>query len=85
MFLDRRYLHFEVKAVWWAQLLKLTLGLAILLALRTGLKTLLLPIGHPSVHALRYFVILVFATAVWPSTFGFFSRLGTKKRKMDKS
>ncbi|MBR2897765.1 MAG: phosphatase PAP2 family protein [Oscillospiraceae bacterium] len=85
MFLNRRYLHFEVKAVWWAQLLKLTLGLAILLALRTGLKTLLLPIGHPSVHALRYFVILVFATAVWPSTFGFFSRLGTKKRKMDKS
>lgn len=79
MFLDLRFLHFEVRAVWWAQLLKLTLGLALLFALRAGLKILLSPVGHPAANALRYFLILLFASAAWPATFSIFSRLGGKQ------
>ncbi len=79
IFLDRRFLRFEVKAVWWAQLIKYVLGLALLFGIRFGMKALLAPIGHPAANALRYCCMLIFASAVWPMTFPFFARLGAKK------
>ena len=36
--LDRRYIHFDTRAVWWVQLLKVVLGLALLMGIRAGLK-----------------------------------------------
>ena len=76
---DYRRLHFDVKAVWWAQILKFTLGLALLFGIRSGLKALFAPIGHPATNALRYCCMLLFASAVWPMTFPFFARLGKKQ------
>ncbi len=75
--LDDRYIRFQVEAVWWAQILKIVLGTAVLLAIRMGLKV---PLGavlpeHVST-AVRYFLMVVFAGAVWPLTFGWFARLG---------
>ena len=78
VFLERRFVRFEVRAVWWAQILKLLLGLAVLLGIRAGLKLLLAPIGHPVSNALRYCCMLVFAAYVWPMSFSFFSGLGKK-------
>lgn len=47
---DSEYLHYETKAVWWAQILKFVLGLALTLAiLKLPVKNLVLgglPIGH---------------------------------------
>lgn len=79
--LDDRYLHFDTKAVWWAQLLKVTLGIAAAMAVRTGLKPLLswLLGDAPVSHAIRYFCMALTAGALWPLTFRFFGRLGQKK------
>lgn len=36
--LDRRYIHFETQAVWWVQVIKVAVGMALLLAIKSGLK-----------------------------------------------
>ena len=77
--IDERHTRFDVKAVWWAQILKTVLGLALIVAIKAGLKPLLLaflPEGPAS--AIRYFLIVLFAGAVWPRTFRVFSKLGQK-------
>ena len=76
--LDARFIHFDTKAVWWAQIIKTALGLALVLALRVGLKPLLTALlgESPWASAIRYFVMVLFAAGVWPLTFPFFSRLG---------
>lgn len=78
--LDRKYVHFDVRAVWWAQVLKAVLGLALTVALRTVLKAPLLALfgGHDLAHLLRYFLIVLFAGGVWPMTFRWFGRMGKK-------
>lgn len=79
-FIDRKYVHFDVRAVWWAQVLKVVLGLALTVALRTVLKAPLLALfgGHNIAHLLRYFIMVLFAGGVWPMTFRWFDRLGKK-------
>lgn len=74
--LDLRRTRFDTKAVWWAQALKVVLGLVITLALIEGTKALL---GRSdAVTGLRYFLGVLFAAGVWPMTFGWFGRLGKK-------
>ena len=77
--LDDRFIHFQVKAVWWGQVLKVTLGLVLVIVLRAGLKAPLQAI-MPEFPAttVRYFLMVLFAAAVWPLTFPWFARLGKK-------
>lgn len=79
--LDRRYVHFDVRAVWWAQVLKTVLGLAITIGLRAALKAPLLALcgGHNVANLIRYALMVIFAAGIWPMTFGWFGRLGRKK------
>lgn len=77
--LDVRFIHFDTHAVWWAQLLKVVLGLALAL----GVKELAYwAFGflsfEPLNRLLAYFVLVIFAGAVWPLTFRLFGRLGKK-------
>ena len=79
-FVDEKYLRFDTKAVWWAQIVKVALGLLAVLAIKSGLKT---PIdalcgGHMVARAIRYFLIVIMAGIVWPLTFKWFSKLGRK-------
>lgn len=80
-YLDNRYIRFETKAVWWAQLLKLIPGLLLVVGVKALLKAPLLALcgGHDVAHLIRYFLVVVTAGTVWPLTFRFFSRLGTPK------
>ncbi len=78
--IDANYLRFEVKAVWWAQILKLICGIALILAVRILLKepfNALLGVHLGS--ALRYFLIVIIAGVLWPMTFPFWHRLGNKQ------
>jgi len=81
-FLDQKYVHFDVKAPFWAQVLKVVLGLAIVMGVKEGMKPILNPIfnGHASASAVRYFLVVVAAAGIWPMTFGWFGR-GCKKKK----
>ncbi len=78
--LDNKWLDFKVKAVWWAQILKVLGGLALVLAMKVGLKS---PLNHMlgeyAGRALRYFLIVIMAGSVWPLTFKFFGSLGKKE------
>lgn len=76
---DMKYLHFPEKAVWWVQIIKILVGLLLVLAVKEGLRApleLIMPV-YPA-RAVRYFLIVVMAGAVWPMSFARLSKLGTK-------
>ena len=75
--LDKKYVKFETNAAWYAQIIKLVLGLAVVLAIKAGLSSPLVAIfGNEYVaRSVRYFLIVMFAGTLWPLTFRFFSRL----------
>ncbi len=77
---DRTKINFVTDAVWWAQLLKVAVGLGLTLGIKAALKAPLLAVcgGHAIAHGIRYFVVILFAGIVWPLTFKWFSKLGKK-------
>lgn len=81
LWLDRKYIHFELDAVWWAQVLKVAVGMGILLGIKEGLKPVLGAVFGAALftNAIRYFAVVAFAGCVWPLTFRWFARLGTKR------
>jgi len=81
IWLERKFINFSVKAIWWAQLIKLALGLALVIAVQTLTKSPLLAIfgGHNAGNAVRYFLMVLIGGALWPLTFRFFGKLGQKK------
>lgn len=80
--IERRYIRFEEKAVWWVQILKTALGLVGLLVVKEGLKLLFSAVGFTwlGTNALRYFAVVFFAAAVWPLAFPALRRLSKKER-----
>ena len=77
---DKKWLDFPVKAVWWAQIIKLVAGLALVLAVKSGMKGILnAMLGDYVGRAVRYFLVVVVAGVIWPMTFKWFSRLGNKE------
>ena len=78
---EKKYVNFETKAIWWAQILKVVLGLALVLGVKEGLRSPLDAIfrGHMAARAVRYFLIVLAAGGIWPMTFRWFSKLGVKK------
>ena len=79
---ERRYVNFNTKAVWWAQILKSVLGLALVLAVKEGLRAPLEALcgsgGVYTARAIRYFLIVVTAGFLWPMTFRWFGKMGGK-------
>ena len=75
---EQRYVNFTTRAVWWAQILKVVLGLALVLGIKEGLRY---PLEHligavyPA-RAVRYFLLVVAAGLFWPMTFRWFYKLG---------
>lgn len=72
--------NFSTEGVWYVQIMKLVLGLALALAVKEGLK---LPLdalfsGHMAARAVRYFLLVLFAGILWPMTFPLFRKLGRK-------
>ena len=77
---DEKWLNFNTKAVWWAQVLKVVIGLGLVLIVKSGSKGLLnMLLGESIGRAARYFLIVVVAGILWPLSFRFFSRLGKKE------
>ena len=75
-----RKLDYPTEAVWYVQVIKTALGLALALAVKEGLK---LPLdtlfgGHMIARAVRYMVLVLFAGILWPMTFPWLTRLGRK-------
>ncbi len=78
---DLKWLRFETKAVWWAQIIKVLGGLLLVVAVKELLRA---PIdamlgGHLVARSVRYFLMVVVAGIVWPLSFKRLSQLGRKK------
>lgn len=76
---DEKWLNFSTKAVWWVQVLKVSLGLVLVLLVKSGLKTPLnFLFGESFGRAIRYFMIVVTAGVIWPCAFMHFQKLEDK-------
>ncbi len=81
-FIDEKWVHFEVKSLWWAQILKVVGGIGLVLLVKSGLKTPLNAIfGEYPGRAVRYFLVVLTAGVLWPLTFRWFAALGKKEKK----
>ena len=78
---DVKVLRFSVKAVWWAQLMKIVFGLALVLLVKEGTRAPLEAIfaGHMIARGIRYFLVVIMAGVIWPLTFRWFEKLGMRK------
>ncbi|MBR5296125.1 MAG: phosphatase PAP2 family protein [Clostridia bacterium] len=77
---DLKWINFQTEAVWWAQILKVFGGLALVILVKEGLKVPLDALfqGHLAARSLRYFIMVVTAGSLWPLTFPYFAKLGKK-------
>lgn len=77
---DENWLKFSTQAVWWAQVLKVVCGLGAVLIVKSGLKAPIQALFGNSVGtSVRYFLIVIVAGIVWPLSFRWFAKLGSKK------
>ncbi len=78
--LEKRFVRFEEKAAFFGQAMKFVLGLAVVLAVKEGMRAPLEALfgGHLAARSVRYFLIVIVAGLVWPLTFRFFAKLGGK-------
>lgn len=77
---DEKWLNFSTEAIWWAQILKVILGLAAVLVVKSGMKSVLNALFNPYIGRLiRYFLVVIVAGIVWPLSFKFFRKLGRKE------
>ena len=77
---DRKWINFDTKAVWWAQIIKTVGGILLVLATKELLRAPLDALfgGHLAARSVRYFLIVVVGGILWPMTFKFFAKLGNK-------
>ena len=80
-FVDEKKLQFTNEAVWWAQILKAVLGLAVVMLVKEGAKGVLNVIfGDEMIaRAVRYCLVVLTAGILWPLTFQWFATLGKKE------
>ncbi len=79
-FADEKWLNFKTNAVWWAQILKVVIGLILVLIVKSGTKQVLnMLLGEAIGRTVRYFLVVLTAGIVWPLTFNRFSKLGNKE------
>ncbi len=80
---DIKYIKFPTNAIWWAQIVKSVVGIALVLIVKEGLRAPLDAIlgGHLAARAIRYFLMVVVGGIFWPMTFNKFSKIKSKKEK----
>ena len=79
--LDIRFIHFDTKAVWWAQIIKVIVGIGLVLAVKEGMRAPLEAVfGNALVaRGIRYFLMVIVGGGLWPMTFKYFAKLGKNK------
>lgn len=81
---DTKWIHFPVKAVWWAQIIKVGVGIALVLAVKSGLTVpLQMLFGEYFGRMVRYFLVVFVAGVLWPLSFTWFSALGKQKDELE--
>ncbi len=84
---DKKYIRFETDACLWGQAVKLVVGAALAILIKSILKAPLYSLfdGHHIASAVRYLAVVVFAGIVWPLTFRFFPKKKTHEKQTKKT
>lgn len=79
---DIKHTHFDTKAVWWAQIVKVVGGLLLMLAAKELLRFPLDAILDPNTwgRMLRYFLMAVVGGVLWPMVFKYFPKEAKNRR-----
>ena len=79
--IEHKYVRFETNATLFGQLIKIVPGAAAVFGIKMLEEPLLFIFGgHNAAHAVRYFLMVVFAVAVWPACFRYLpGNCGRKK------
>ncbi len=77
---DWKWTHFPIRAVWWAQIIKAVIGIALVVAAKELLKTPLDTLfhGHLIARSIRYLIMVLVGGVLWPMTFRWFEKMGQK-------
>ena len=80
--IDTLFTNFKTEARWYAQVIKLAVGLGIVILIKSVMQAPLEAVvglftDTPTLIArgIRYFLIVIFAGGVWPLSFSFFSKM----------
>ena len=79
---DRKWTKFETKAPWYAQIIKIAIGLAVVLAIKSGLSSPLTALCAGNAYAariIRYFLIVIFAGVLYPISFKWYANMKIAK------
>lgn len=73
---DLKWIKFDTKAVWWAQIVKVAVGLILVVAVKELLRAPLDAMfdGHLIARSVRYFLTVIVGGALWPMTFKYFPK-----------
>lgn len=76
-YIDEYHIRFETAAVWWVQIIKLVVGIALVLGVKEGLRLPLdtLFASHPAARSVRYFLVVLIGGGLWPAAFKWLNRL----------
>ena len=76
-FVDSTFIKFDTGATWYAQIVKLALGLCGVLLLKSGLSAPLVALfgNEYLARMVRYLIVVLFAGIVWPLTFKLFAKM----------
>lgn len=80
---ERRFINFDEKATPWGQVVKLVFGVALVMAVKEGLKAVFVLIAGEEalwMRSIRYFAVVAVAMAVVPIFFKYFKNIGTKSK-----
>lgn len=78
---DLKWIKFETKAPFFAQVLKVIGGIALVILAKELLRAPLDALfdGHLIARSIRYFIMVIIGGALWPMTFRYFAKMGKKK------
>ncbi len=80
---DLKWTKFDTKAVWWAQIIKIVVGIGLVMAVKEGmrapLEALLPDYVDTWARMLRYFLMVIVGGVLWPMAFKFFPKPKCKK------
>ena len=75
-FVEKKYIRFETRGVWYLQIFKVAVGALLCLGLKAGLKSPLNALfGEIAGGGVRYFLLILAAALLWPLTFAPLIRL----------
>lgn len=78
---EKKWVNFSTAGAWWIQIIKVSLGLGLVLAMKVGLKAPLnMLLGELAGRAVRYFLMVVAAGLIWLMTFRLWNKLDNKEK-----